>query len=155
MDFSYIPGSKFRPATATDADAVRKLTRTVYAKYVPLMGREPLTMTVDQAAAISDHQVWVLEIDGELVASLELIPEEEFLVVENVAVSEAFQGLGIGRRLMVFAEAEARRQGFKQLRLYTNETMAENIAMYERLGYTITRREPHLGTDIVHMHKML
>ncbi len=155
MDTSNISGLTFRPARAADADAVRKLTRTVYAKYVPLMGREPLTMSADQAAAIRDHQVWVLEIDGELVASLELIPQEDCLVVENVAVSKAFQGHGIGRRLMAFAEAEARRQGFKKLRLYTNETMAENIAMYERLGYTITRREPHLGTDIVYMHKML
>ena len=32
---------------------------------------------------------------------------------------------------------------------YTYETMAGNIAMYERLGFTVTRREPHLGTDIV------
>ncbi len=155
MDTIAIPGAIFRPARAADADAVRTLTRTVYAKYVPLMGREPLTMSADEAAAIRDHQVWVLEVDGELVASLELIPEDGCLVVENVAVSEAFQGQGIGRWLMAFADSEARRQGFTRLRLYTNETMTENIAMYERFGYLITRREAHLGTDIVHMHKVL
>lgn len=155
MDFCDIPDSTFRRARALDADAVRSLNRTVYAKYVPLMGREPLTMSADQAAAIRDHQVWVLEFDGGLVASLELFPEDGCLVVENVAVAEAFQGRGIGRRLMAFAETEARRQGLAKLRLYTNETMAENIAMYERFGYTVTRREPHLGTDIVHMQKVL
>lgn len=155
MDTVAIPGSTFRPARAADADAVRALTRAVYARYVPLMGREPLTMSADQAAAIRHHQVWVLEIDGKIIASLELIPEHDCLVVENVAVSAAFQKQGIGRWLMKFADNEARRQGFTKLRLYTNETMTENITMYERLGYTITRREPHLGTDIVHMHKVL
>ena len=64
MDTSDIPGSSFRPARAADSDAVRKLTRTVYAKYVALMGREPLTMSAHQAAASRNHQVWVLEIDG-------------------------------------------------------------------------------------------
>ena len=95
MDAIGLPDSTFRPARAEDAEAVRTLTRTVYATYVPLMGREPLTMSADHAGAIRDHQVWVLEVEGELAASLELIPEDDCLVVENVAVSEAYEGRGI------------------------------------------------------------
>lgn len=155
MEFDDLPGAAFRPATAGDATAVRALTRAVYAKYVPGMGREPLTMSADHAAAIRDHQVWVLMLDGDLLASLELIPGPDCLAVENVAVAERYQGRGIGRRLMAFAEMEAHRQGFTELRLYTNETMVENIGLYESLDYAITTREPHLGTDIVHMRKVL
>ncbi len=155
MNFEDFPGAVFRPATIGDAANVRTLIRAVYAKYVPKMSREPLTMSADHAAAIRDHQVWVLAVAEDLLASLELIPEHECLVVENVAVAERHQGRGIGRRLMTFAETEARRQGFAELRLYTNETMVENIGLYVSLGYAITAREPHLGTDIVHMRKAL
>jgi ribosomal protein S18 acetylase RimI-like enzyme len=153
--FGDLPGTVFRAAVAADAAAVTSLTRAVYARYVPGMGREPLTMSADHGAAIRDHQVWVLERDGALIASLELIPEDACLVVENVAVAGAQQGQGIGRRLMAFAEQEARRQGYGELRLYTNETMAENIGLYRSIGYAITEREPHRGTDIVHMRKTL
>jgi ribosomal protein S18 acetylase RimI-like enzyme len=154
MTFDTVPGAVFRRATADDADAVQALTRAVYAKYVPAMGREPLTMSADQAAAIRDHLVWVLDGDS-LIASLELIPEPDCLVVENVAVAESHQGRGIGRQLIAFTEEEARRQGFGQVRLYTNQHMAENIRLYQSIGYTVTERVPHEGTQIVHMAKIL
>ena len=50
------------------------------------------------------------------------------LSLDNVAVAGNFQGKGIGRRLIDFAEAEARRRGFGEIRLYTHQTMHENIA---------------------------
>ena len=56
---------------------------------------------------------------------------------------------------MAFAEDEARRQNFAQLRLYTNETMVENIRLYLSLGYQVTERVPYEGTDVVHMRKVL
>jgi hypothetical protein len=36
-----------RPGTADDADAIRALTREAYARWVPIIGREPMPMTVD------------------------------------------------------------------------------------------------------------
>lgn len=153
--FDDLPGAFFRAAKPGDADAIRDLTRAVYAKYAQLMGREPLTMQVDQAAAIRDHQVWVLAQDGFLLASVELIPEQDCLAVENVAVAEAMQGQGVGRRLMAFAEQEARRQGHGELPLHTNETMVENIGLYASIGYAVIERVPHRGADIVHMRKVL
>jgi ribosomal protein S18 acetylase RimI-like enzyme len=155
MPFSDIPDAVFRRADISDAVAIRQLTRAVYAKYLPKMGRKPLTMSADQTVAIRDHQVWVLEVGGALTASIELIPKPDHLVVENVAVAKAQQGQGIGRRLMAFAEAETLRQQLVELRLYTNETMIENITLYESIGFTVTKRVPHRGTDIVYMAKQL
>ena len=153
--FGDLPGAVFLEAAHADADAIHALTRAVYAKYVPQMGREPLTMSADQAAAIRDHQVWVLEAAGALIASLELIAEPDCLVVENVAVAEVHQGQGLGRRLMAFAEDEARRQGFVALRLYTNEHMAGNVGLYGALDYHETGRVLYEGTYVVHMRKNL
>ena len=42
--------SALRRATPRDAEAVRALTRAAYAKWVPLIGREPRPMTKTTAA---------------------------------------------------------------------------------------------------------
>jgi N-acetylglutamate synthase-like GNAT family acetyltransferase len=147
--------SGLRRARGKDASAVTALVRRAYGKYVARIGREPKPMTADYHAAIAAHQLWVLEEAGALVAVLELIPAADHMLIENVAVEPLEQGRGVGRRLMAFAEAEARRQGLRELRLYTNERFTENLALYARLGYSVTRREPFKSTQIVHMAKQL
>ena len=86
-----------RRATATDAEAVRTLVRACYAKWVPLIGREPKPMTADYARAIREHLVYVHQPPEGLLGVLELIRHPDFLLVENVAVSPAAQGRGVGR----------------------------------------------------------
>ena len=62
---------------------------------------------------------------------------------------------GLGRRLIEFAEAEARRLGYAELRLYTHEKMVENIALYGRLGFEEIGRGREAGYDRVFMTKRL
>jgi len=42
------------------------------------------------------------------------------------------------RKLIAFAEAEARRLRFAELRLYTHEAMSQNVAVYARRGFEET-----------------
>jgi ribosomal protein S18 acetylase RimI-like enzyme len=72
-----------------------------------------------------------------------------------VAVHPAYQGQGIGRRLLQLAEVEALRQGFAHIDLYTHERMTENIALYQRLGYVETARRTEKGYQRVYMRKTL
>ncbi len=65
------------------------------------------------------------------------------------------QGKGYGRALIEFAEAEARRRGFAEIRLYTHEMMTENIALYTRIGFEETHRVSEKGYDRVYMTKQL
>src|SRR5438128_8341910 len=97
-----------RRAVANDAAAVRALTREAYAKWVPLIGREPLPMRADYNVAVRDHIIDLLCVGDRLAALIEAIPAADHLLVENVAVLPAFQGRGFGRRLMVHAETLAR-----------------------------------------------
>jgi hypothetical protein len=46
---------------------------------------------------------------------------------------------------MQFAENEARRRGFFEMRLYTHEKMIENVAMYASSGWTETGRVEQAG----------
>jgi GNAT superfamily N-acetyltransferase len=144
---------EIRRARAADADAVEGCVQLAYTKYVPRIGRKPKPMEANYAQAIARHQVWVVDGEAGIEAVLELIPEDDHLLIENIAVDPSRQGSGLGRRLMAFAEGEARRQGFGELRLYTNEKFVENIAFYEWLGYAVTGREPYKESAVVFMRK--
>ena len=146
---------ELRQAKATDAAAIRDLTRQAYARWVPLIGREPKPMTADYDAAVARHRFDLVHIDGVLAALIETIREPDHLLVENVAVAPSYQGRGLGRRLMAHAEALARELGFDTIRLYTNQRFTENIALYRRLGYRIDREETLPVGTVVHMSKSL
>ena len=65
-------------------------------------------------------------------------------------------GLVFGRRaLLDLADTEASAQGYRELRLYTHETMTENIALYTRLGWIKTHRGEQAGYQRVFMRKPL
>jgi ribosomal protein S18 acetylase RimI-like enzyme len=142
-----------RRAVPADAEAITTLVREAYSKYIPRMGREPYPMTVNYANAIRDEQMWVVEEDKRIIAVLGLIPEDDHLMIENIAVAAAHQGRGIGRGLLAFAESEAIRQGLYELRLYTAQAMTENISMYSRFGYTETERKTVVDIPRVYMSK--
>jgi hypothetical protein len=50
-----------RRAVSTDAPALRDLSRTAYAKWVPLIGREPKPMTADYDRAVTEHIIDLVE----------------------------------------------------------------------------------------------
>jgi GNAT superfamily N-acetyltransferase len=144
-----------RPARPDEAPALRDLVRAAYAKYVPRLGREPAPMLDDYAARIEAGQAFVLKEGDALVGALILEDEPDALMLYNIAVSPDAQGQGLGRRLIAFTEAEARRRGYGLLKLYTNEKMVENVAMYPRLGFTETHRGSEAGHRRVYFEKRL
>ena len=148
-------GIEPRPATAADVIAITALVRGAYAKYVPRMGREPVPMRADYGKALREHQLWVMEEAGEIIATVELVPGKDHLLIENVAVSPHHQGRGLGRQMLTFAEAEALRQGLHEMRLYTAEVMAENIRLYANIGYVETEKKIVSDIPRVYMSKRL
>ncbi len=146
---------RLRRAIPADADAIRKLTRLAYAKWVPVLGREPKPMLADYGLAIRNHLIDLLYLDDELLALIETIPEADHLLIENLAVSPKFQGKGYGRELMAHAERLANSRGYGVIRLYTNKLFAENVQFYLKLGYRVDREEAFRGSFLVHTRKPL
>lgn len=134
---------------------LRTLVRAAYAHYVPRLGREPAPMTDDYAARIAAGEAWLLEAEGRPIGALVLEDKEEGLLIDNIAIAAEARGTGQGRRLMAFAEEEARRRGHARIWLYTNEKMVENIALYTRLGYRETHRAEQHSHRRVFMEKLL
>ncbi len=144
-----------RPAAAADVPAVAEIVERAYAPWVPVVGRRPGPMEDDYAARCAAGQAFVLEEAGALRGVLVLVEEADHLLLDNVAVEPAARGRGLGRALIAFAEAEARRRGFGEVRLYTHARMQANIALYARLGYAETARRQQDGFDRVFMSKRL
>ncbi len=144
-----------RPAEPEEAAAVGDLVRASYSKYVERIGKEPAPMLEDYAALIRAGEMWVLAEGGEVLGVLVMRPAEDHLFVDNVAVAPAHQGKGLGRELVAFAEERAKREGLPEVRLYTNEKMHENLAVYARLGFEETERKLDGGYRRVFMHKRL
>jgi GNAT superfamily N-acetyltransferase len=142
---------ELRLARPEDAGAIRALTRAAYAKWVPLIGREPRPMGADYEAAVRAHRFDLLHTDGGLAGLIETIDEADRLLIENVAVAPAFQGRGLGTRLMAHAEEVAAAFGHGTIGLYTNKRFAENIRLYLRLGYRLDGEED-LGGGVVRVN---
>ena len=52
--------------------------------------------------------------------------------MRQVAVAEGFRGIGIGTRLVRYAEEYAERLGYEKIRLHSRKTA---VGFYEKLGY--------------------
>ena len=144
-----------RPAHPSEAEALRDVVHAAYRHYIPRIGKSPGPMLDDYAARINDGQAWVLEDAGRVLGILVLAETPEGFLLDNIAVSPEGQGKGYGHALIEFAEAEARRRGFAEIRLYTHEKMTENIALYTRIGFVETHRVSEKGYDRVYMTKQL
>ena len=145
-----------RRAEPGDRAVVEAIVRDAYSIYIERMGKPPGPMLDDYETLIADGAVNVLaEADGGIAAIIVLLPKADHLLLDNIAVLPDRQGQGLGRQLIAFAETEARRLGFAELRLYTHETMTENIALYTRLGFVETGRGREAGYDRLFMTKRL
>ena len=146
---------ELRLAAPEDAAEVTALVDRAYTGYIERIGRKPGPMLDDYAALIADGLVRVLRRDGRICGVLVLIGRDDHLLLDNVAVAPEAQGHGLGRRLVEAAEDVARNLGYATVRLYTHETMVENIALYEHLGFSITHRAKDRGYDRIYMAKSL
>lgn len=142
-----------RVAEMADLDAVVRIVRDAYSGYIPRIGKPPGPMLDDYGQRIRDRTLFVAERDGRLAGLLVLLPAPDHLLLDNLAVAPSFQGQGVGGALMQFAEAEALRGGYGELRLYTHAKMTENVAMYAALGWTETGRGEQEGYSRVFFRK--
>jgi ribosomal protein S18 acetylase RimI-like enzyme len=145
-----------RLARPDDRAAVEAVVNAAYAIYIDRIGKPPGPMLDDYGALIEAGTVSVIDDSpGGIAALIVLLPKPDHLLLDNIAARPDRQGQGLGRRLVAFAEGEARRLGYAELRLYTHATMTENIALYRRLGFEETGHRREAGYDRVFMRKPL
>lgn len=111
--------------------------------------RRPLVLDfTDEQLAAERDQLHLGAWDGARAVGCLLLapPVEGAARMRQVAVTEAARGQGLGRRLVVEAEAEARRRGWRKITLHARDTA---LAFYQRLGYAAVG-EPFLEVGLAH-----
>lgn len=145
-----------RQGRTIDEPAVRRCAELAFARYVPRIGRMPAPMLADFRAQIASGDLFVaVGDDGQVAGYIVFYAEGDHVMLESVAVMPAMTGRGIGAALIGFCENDARQQGFVAVRLYTNEAMTENLALYPKLGYVETGRRVEDGFKRVYFEKAL
>ncbi|MDS9467026.1 GNAT family N-acetyltransferase [Paracoccus sp. MBLB3053] len=153
---SRIDGFAIRRACPEDEAAIRHCAETAFARYVPRMGRRPAPMDVDFERHIGAGEVHAaLDLEQALLGYVILIARPDHLLLDSLAVLPEAKGMGLGKALLAFCEDETRRQGFDEIRLYTNARMTENLTLYPHFGYVETDRRRDEGFDRVFFRKKL
>lgn len=144
-----------RPANVADVATVSGIVEEAYSPYIARIGKPPGPMLDDYAVRVRDGTVWVIEAADAICGIVVLLPAADSLLLDNIAVPPEHQGRGFGKRLLAFAEAEALRRGYREIRLYTHREMTENQRLYAAFGYEETGRGRDAGYDRVYMRKRL
>ncbi|TPK83021.1 GNAT family N-acetyltransferase [Mesorhizobium sp. B2-4-17] len=146
---------RFRPAEPADAATIRDIVRAAYAKWVPVIGREPLPMRADYVEAVGEHPFDLAVEEDRIIGMIETMLADDHLWIENVCVWPQAQGRGIGGLLLQRAEQKALEADRPELRLLTNGAFEANVSLYKRHGYAIDREEPFMNGTTVYMSKRL
>lgn len=144
-----------RQAMGEDKAGIVACVRAAYAKSVPRIGKEPAPMRADYATLIAHGAVYVISVGTEVRGVVVCFARDDHVFLENIAISPAYQGQGLGRALMQFVEQRAQMAGLDEIRLYTHERMTENLTYYPNLGYTEFDRRTEDGYQRVYMRKFL
>jgi GNAT superfamily N-acetyltransferase len=95
---------------------------------------------------------WIAEIDGQRVGCIFCMKRtDEVAQLRILLVEPDARGLGVGSRLVDQCIEFARRTGYKQMMLWTNDVLTDARRIYERKGFRLVEEEKHhsFGHDLV------
>jgi DNA-binding MarR family transcriptional regulator/GNAT superfamily N-acetyltransferase len=101
------------------------------------------------------EDAWIAEVDGEPVGCVFCVKKDDQTAqLRLLLVEPRARGLGIGSRLVEECVRFARRAGYLEIALWTNDVLAAARRVYERAGFTLVHEEPHhsFGHDLVGQH---
>jgi GNAT superfamily N-acetyltransferase len=106
----------------------------------------------DAIAASPSNRLYVAEVDGEIVGTLQLtfIPGLDYvgaerMLIEAVQVAQGRRNLGIGKTMITEAIAIARRRGCQRVELTSSASRKDAHRFYERLGFIAS----HVGMKLM------
>lgn len=95
---------------------------------------------------------WIAELDGTRAGSVLCVRKDDRVAqLRLLLVDPRARGLGIGGRLVDECVEFARRAGYREISLWTNDVLESARRIYERAGFELVDSEPHrsFGRDLV------
>jgi len=106
---------------------------------------------VDQRDPTKEN-AWIAEVDGEPTGCIFCVKETDDIArLRLLLVEPSARGRGIGERLVAECLRFAKRVGYTQVTLWTNDVLLSARRIYEAAGFRLIREEPHhsFGQDLV------
>jgi ribosomal protein S18 acetylase RimI-like enzyme len=133
-----------RRADLSDLGAVQRINAEAYTQaYQTICGFVPKPASEDYRPRIDRGEVWILERDGQPIGIAVLEDRPDHVLVYSIAVPPDEQRKGYGAVLLHFADKHAATIGRPEIRLYTNQKMERNVALYRRHGFVEVGTRPH------------
>jgi GNAT superfamily N-acetyltransferase len=124
---------------AIERDAARSygaLAETRFCVDLPTRGDDEHRTAREQGVAL------VAELAGVPIGFILVVPKDGGAHILEIAVAQARQGRGCGRRLIALAEAWAAETGFGEMTLTTFREVAWNAPFYAKIGYRVFEVDP-------------
>jgi ribosomal protein S18 acetylase RimI-like enzyme len=102
-----------------------------------------------------DHQLETQLAAKNIYVSLDVEARDEEYYIDTICVSEKARGLGIGTKLLQFAEQHGKELGYDKISLNVELEKVDARRLYERMGYVITEPWTIIGEPFHHMVKSL
>ena len=98
------------------------------------------------------ENAWIAEVNGQPVGCVFCVKDTDDIArLRLLLVEPSARGMGIGGRLATECIRFARRAGYRQVTLWTNDVLLSARRIYEAAGFRLIKEEPHhsFGHDLV------
>jgi putative acetyltransferase len=120
----------------SDADAFRGLNEAWISKFFRLEDQDRIQLAQPENILRAGGQIIMAMAGEERIGCCALVfMKPGVFEVAKMAVSESYQGRGIGRKILEFTIAQAKILGAHTLELVTNSKLSNAIHLYESLGF--------------------
>jgi putative acetyltransferase len=130
-----------RSARDEDSELLIRLIDSVFAEYpgciLDVDAEMPELRSPASAAETDSGRWWVAELNGRIIGSIAVVPEEKdgILELKKLYVSPEARRRGLGAHLVSLVETEARERGASSIVLWTDTRFRDAHRLYQRLGY--------------------
>ena len=134
--------ASLREASSADLEALLDLYELLEFKPAQSLSLEAAQVRFKRYQEYPNYRIYVAELGEAIVGTFALIivdsvahSGQPFAIVEDVVVSEDFQGRGIGKRMMEFAMCRCKEFGCYKLALSSHLERQKAHSFYESLGF--------------------
>jgi N-acetylglutamate synthase-like GNAT family acetyltransferase len=120
-------------------DFFKKLNVEWIEKYFVVLQSDEYVLTNPTESIIDKGgYIYFAKFDNQIVGTFAMIKvDEHTFEIAKMAVTEKYQNLGIGRKLMEYAISKAKELNIDQLILYSNMDLKVAVSLYAKFGFKV------------------